>query len=48
MAASVWEIAIKVGRGKLTLSLPYHLWMARTLADLGLSLLPSTIEYADA
>jgi PIN domain nuclease of toxin-antitoxin system len=46
-AAAVWEIAIKVGLGKLNLSLPYRQWMAKAIADLGLSLLPITVEYAD-
>jgi PIN domain nuclease of toxin-antitoxin system len=46
-AASVWEISIKVGLGKLTLSLPYRLWMAKAIADLGLTILPITVDYAD-
>ncbi len=46
-AATVWELAIKVGRGKLTLSLPYRRWMTKAIADLGLSVLPITVEYAD-
>lgn len=47
-AATIWEIAIKVGVGKLTLSAPYRDWMDRAIADLGLTLLPVTVEYADA
>ncbi len=46
-AATVWEIAIKVGLGKLTLSLPYGQWMNKAIADLDLSLLPITVEYAE-
>jgi PIN domain nuclease of toxin-antitoxin system len=46
-AATIWEIAIKVGLKKLTLSLPYGQWMTKAVADLGLSILPITIEYAD-
>jgi PIN domain nuclease of toxin-antitoxin system len=46
-AATVWEIAIKVGLKKLTLSLPYRQWMQQAIADLGLSVLPITIDYAD-
>ena len=46
-AATVWEIGIKVGLGKLTLSLPYRQWMNQAIADLGLWLLPITVEYAD-
>ena len=47
-AATVWEIAIKLGLGKLALSLPYRQWMNQAIADLGLALLPITVEYADA
>ena len=46
-AATVWEIAIKVGLGKLTLSLPFRQWMNQAIADLGLRLLPIKVEYAD-
>jgi PIN domain nuclease of toxin-antitoxin system len=46
-AATVWEIGIKVGLGKLTLSLPYRQWMNQAIADLGLWLLPITVQYAD-
>ena len=46
-AATVWEIAIKVGLGKLSLSLPYKQWMNRAIGDLGVSLLPITVDYAD-
>jgi len=46
-AGTVWEISIKVGLGKLTLSLPYRQWMDRVFVDLGLSILPVTVEYAD-
>ena len=46
-AATIWEIAIKVGSGKMSLSLPYRQWMDRAIADLGLTTLPITIEYAD-
>jgi PIN domain nuclease of toxin-antitoxin system len=46
-AASVWEIGIKVGLNKLSLSMPYRQWMNKAIADLGLRLLPITVEYAD-
>jgi PIN domain nuclease of toxin-antitoxin system len=46
-AASVWEIAIKVGLRKLALSLPYRQWMTKAIADLSLSILPITPDYAD-
>lgn len=47
-AATVWEIAIKCGLGRLPLSMPYRDWMNRVIADLGLVVLPITVEYADA
>ena len=46
-AATIWEIAIKVGLKKLALSLPYRQWMDKAMADLGLTVLPITVEYAD-
>ncbi len=46
-AATVWEIAIKVGLGKLSLTIPYRRWMNKAVLDLGLTLLPITVEYAD-
>ena len=45
--ASCWELAIKVGQGKLGLSLPYRPWMEKAIADLVLTLLPITVEYAE-
>lgn len=47
-AATIWEIAIKTGLGKLTLSVPYREGMDRAIADLGSTILPITVEYADA
>jgi PIN domain nuclease of toxin-antitoxin system len=44
--ATLWEIGIKVGIGKLPLSLPYCDWMNKAIADLGLIILP--IAFADA
>lgn len=46
-AATIWEIAIKTGLGKLTLSVPYREWMDRVIADLRSTILPITVEYAD-
>jgi PIN domain nuclease of toxin-antitoxin system len=46
-AGTLWELAIKVGQKKLSLSLPYRQWMAKAIADLGLSILPITVAYAD-
>lgn len=46
-AATIWEIAIKVGLGKLSLSMPYRQWMTQAITDLGMTVLPITVEYAD-
>ncbi|HTU19138.1 MAG TPA: type II toxin-antitoxin system VapC family toxin [Gemmataceae bacterium] len=46
-AASIWELAIKVGLGKMSLSLPYRQWMEKAITDLKLMVLPVTVEYAD-
>ncbi len=46
-AGSIWEIAIKIGLGKLILTQPYLLWMSQALSDLGITVLPITAEYAD-
>jgi PIN domain nuclease of toxin-antitoxin system len=46
-AASIWELSIKVGQGKITLSLPYRQWMNKAIADLKLMILPITVDYAD-
>ena len=46
-AGSIWEIAIKVGLKKLTLTLPFGQWMNQAVADLGLSVLPITVGYAE-
>jgi PIN domain nuclease of toxin-antitoxin system len=45
-AGTLWEIAINVGLGKLTLSRLYRDWMNQALADLGATVLPITVEYA--
>ncbi len=45
--ATIWEIAIKIGLNKLTLAQPFSRWMNRAIADLGLSLAPITVQYAD-
>ena len=47
-AGSIWEIAIKIGLGKLVLTQSYSLWMSQALNDLGITVLPITIEYANA
>lgn len=46
-AVTIWEIAIKVGLKKLSLSMPYKQWVTKAMADLGMTVLPITVEYAD-
>ena len=46
-AATIWEIAIKVGLKKLSLSMPYKQWITKAMADLDMIVLPITVEYAD-
>jgi PIN domain nuclease of toxin-antitoxin system len=46
-AGTIWEIAIKVGLGKLSLSMPYRQWMNQAITDLGITVLPITVEYAE-
>jgi PIN domain nuclease of toxin-antitoxin system len=46
-AASIWEIAIKIGNKKLNLSLPYAQWMKKAITDLRLATLPISVEYSD-
>jgi PIN domain nuclease of toxin-antitoxin system len=45
--ATIWELAIKVGTGKINLSLPFRLWIETAIKDLKLILLPVTVEYAE-
>jgi PIN domain nuclease of toxin-antitoxin system len=47
-AGSLWEIAIKVGLNRLSLSLPYRRWMDKAIIDLDLGILPITLQHADA
>ena len=46
-AGTIWEIAIKVGLGKLSLSMSYREWMNQAITDLGMTVLPITVEYAE-
>src|SRR5437660_7517684 len=46
-AATIWELAIKLGLGKIKLSMPYRQWMEKAMIDLVLDIVPVTIEYAD-
>jgi PIN domain nuclease of toxin-antitoxin system len=44
---TIWELSIKVGLGKLSLSLPYRAWMEKALVDLALVVSPITLEVAE-
>ena len=46
-AATIWEIAIKCGKGRLPLSLPYRQWIDKAIADMNLSILPITLDHAE-
>lgn len=46
-AATIWELAIKLGQKKIQFSLPFRTWMEAAIADLKLSILPISIEYAE-
>jgi PIN domain nuclease of toxin-antitoxin system len=45
-AASIWEIAIKVGIGKLTLADPYDVFMNQAISTTGLTLVPIEVRHA--
>jgi PIN domain nuclease of toxin-antitoxin system len=45
---TIWEIAIKVGLGKLSLSLQFRDWMNQAIANLGKSILHVSVDHADA
>ncbi len=45
-AATIWELSIKVGLEKLSLSVPFSEWMNQAIADLGASVLAITVEHA--
>lgn len=44
---TIWELSIKTGLGKLSLSLPYRQWMDRALADLGITVSTITLEFTE-
>ena len=47
-AATIWEIAIKCGSGKLSLAGRFRPWIESIIAALEAEVLPITVEYADA
>ena len=46
-AATIWEIAIKFGKGRLPLSLPYRHWIDKAIVDMDLDILPITLDAAE-
>jgi PIN domain nuclease of toxin-antitoxin system len=46
-AATIWEMSIKVGLGKLALSQPFRPWIEKALIDLRAAVPPITVAYAD-
>ena len=46
-AGTMWELGIKTALGKLMLSLPFRKWMDKAMADLGLTVLPITLDHAE-
>lgn len=46
-AGTMWELSIKSGLGKLTLSSPFRQWMQQAVADLGLSVMPISLDHCD-
>ena len=46
-SATIWEIAIKVGIKKLSLSVPFKQWMEQAIAYLDITTLPITISATD-
>ena len=44
---TIWELSIKTGLGKLSLSLPYRQWVERALADLSITVSPITLEVTE-
>ena len=46
-AGTIWEIAIKVGLKKLSLSQPFRQWMEQAMTGLALTILPISVDHAD-
>ncbi|MGD9858259.1 MAG: type II toxin-antitoxin system VapC family toxin [Planctomycetaceae bacterium] len=46
-AVTIWEISIKVGLGKLTLTQPFRPWIEQAVGDLEAAMLEITIAAAD-
>lgn len=46
-AATIWEIGIKIGIGKLKLSSPFKPWITKAIGDLGIVIMPISVDYVD-
>jgi len=46
-AGTMWELSIKSGLGKLRLSSAFRQWMQQAIADLGLSVMPISLDHCD-
>jgi len=46
-SASIWEISIKVGIGKMKLTAPYKVWITRALQALDIQIVPIAIDYCE-
>lgn len=44
---TIWELGIKVGLGKLSLSLPFQEWMNQAIVDLAVTVLPISVAHVD-
>lgn len=45
--ATIWEIAIKIATGKLTLSTPFRPWIDTAIRDLALTIFPITVDHLE-
>jgi PIN domain nuclease of toxin-antitoxin system len=46
-ATTIWELGIKVAIGKLRLAPSYRAWVEKAVIDLGLIVLPITLDHAE-
>ena len=46
-AGTMWELSIKSGLKKLNLSLSFRAWLEQAIADLGLGIMPITVEHCE-
>ena len=46
-AGTIWELSIKCGLGKLTLTMPFRPWVDKAIEDLGLLVLPIKVGHAE-